>query len=282
MKSKFKKLLKGVFLSSVASIISTNGVKAAPYDLSHLNSDGDNLSKKNKENDLSQKYILKIHDDNSYLIAGHRSHRSHSSHRSSSSGSTYRGSSSSSSTYRSSSSSSTIKVYSLGERIITVGTSGKDVRELATLFITIAYITEAELTKDILGNVTCCNKLSNAISKFQRANNLTVDGIAGKATIKYLKNHVPNYSTTKSKTSTNVDQKINLGDRVLRKGMQGTDVTQLKNILIDKGFLSLPFAKSSILFDENIEKAVIGFQKKTGIDADGIVETQTVYFLKKQ
>lgn len=63
--------------------------------------------------------------------------------------------------------------------------------------------------------------------------------------------------------------------------MTGTDVTQLKNILIDKKYLSGSFAKGTILFDNEIEKAVISFQNKIGIDADGIVDTQTVYFLKK-
>ena len=133
---------------------------------------------------------MKIQDDNSYLIAGHRSHRSHSSHRShyshrssssgSSNSSTYSGS-----TYEKTSTSS--RAYSLGDRAISLGTSGKDVRELAYLFIKIDYIKEKVLIKDILGNVTCCNNISNAIKKFQRANNLTVDGIAGSMTINNLK-----------------------------------------------------------------------------------------------
>ena len=40
-------------------------------------------------------------------------------------------------------------------------------------------------------------------------------------------------------------------------------------------------AKGTTLFDNEIEKAVIAFQNNIGIDADGIVDTQTVYFLKK-
>lgn len=133
--------------------------------------------------------------------------------------------------------------------------------------------------KDNLGNVTCCSNMSDAIKKFQRTNNLTVDGMAGKTTINTLKTYAANYS--KPVTSPGTNQKINLGDRILKKGMQGTDVTQLKNILIDKGYLSGPLAKGPTLYDVEIEKAVIKFQKKTGIDADGIVEVQTVYFLKK-
>ena len=39
--------------------------------------------------------------------------------------------------------------------------------------------------------------------------------------------------------------------------------------------------KNVLSLDEETEKAVIKFQKSIGIDADGIVETQTLYFLKK-
>ena len=65
---------------------------------------------------------------------------------------------------------------------------------------------------------------------------------------------------------------MNLGDRVLKKGTRGRDVTRLKNILIDKGFLTGPFVKGETLFDDATEKAVIKFQESIGIDADGIVE----------
>ena len=51
--------------------------------------------------------------------------------------------------------------------------------------------------------------------------------------------------------------KYNLGDRILKKQMQGYDVTQLKNILIDKGYLSGKLLKGTSLFDEETEKALI-------------------------
>ncbi len=281
MKSKLEKILKGIFLSSIGSLIANNEAQAVTYNLSNLKENNTKKIEENKSNDNTQKYILKIHDDNSYLIAGHRSHRSHSSHRShyshrsSSSGSSYSsGSSSSGST-----TTTTTRIYSLGDRTISIGISGKDVRELATLLIKIEYLTENLLIKDNLGNVTCCRNMSEAIKKFQRTNSLTVDGMAGKTTINTLKTYAANYS--KPVTSLGTNPKINLGDRILKKGMQGTDVTQLKNILIDKGYLSGTIAKGSTLFDTEIEKAVIKFQEKTGIDADGIVEVQTVYFLKK-
>ena len=118
--------------------------------------------------------------------------------------------------------------------------------------------------------------MENAIIKFQNDHNQVVDGIVGKKTIETINKRIEqiNDETVNS-------HKYNLGDRVLKKQMQGYDVTQLKNILIDKGYLSGNLIKGNSIFDEETEKAVINFQKAIGIDADGIVETQTVYFLKK-
>lgn len=103
---------------------------------------------------------------------------------------------------------------------------------------------------------------------FQSDAGLTPDGIAGNQTITRLKTWVPKV--------------YDLGDRLLKKGMRGSDVTQLKNILIDKGFLEKPFAKGSIVFDASLESALKAFQNSIGIDASGILDAQTLYFLKKQ
>ena len=52
--------------------------------------------------------------------------------------------------------------------------------------------------------------------------------------------------------------------------------------LIDTKYPQIPETiRTTKVLDEETEKAVIKFQKSIGIDADGIVETQTVYFLKK-
>ncbi|MDE5963363.1 MAG: peptidoglycan-binding protein, partial [Alistipes sp.] len=72
-----------------------------------------------------------------------------------------------------------------------------------------------------------------------------------------------------------------LGDRILKKGKHGADVTQLKNILIDKEFLEKPFVKGDVSFDVEIERALKRFQDSIGIEATGEVDTQTLYFLKK-
>ncbi|WP_029901787.1 hypothetical protein [Prevotella sp. 10(H)] len=55
MKSRFKKALQGIFLTSVASIVSTNGAEASNYDLERVNLDENNsnteVGGKNGKND---------------------------------------------------------------------------------------------------------------------------------------------------------------------------------------------------------------------------------------
>jgi murein L,D-transpeptidase YcbB/YkuD len=152
--------------------------------------------------------------------------------------------------------------------VIAYGTSGKDVKELADYLIRYGYLKKEDIVVMNTGDVTYNSNMENAIKRFQTECGLLSDGKAGIKTIDFIKLY-------------RTDSYIDLGDRVLKSGMQGTDVTQLINILIDKKYLNGPLHKGSSIFDETVRTAVIAFQKDTGIDADGIVNTQTVYFLKK-
>lgn len=202
MSSKISDLIKGIFLASLASLPGSN-ISASTPPIIDATIDDQHISQDNAKPDLSRKLILKMNSDNSYLLAGHRSHRSHSSHRSHYS-SRSGGSSSYKPSYRSSGSS----------------------------------------------NSTSYPATSNGSSSTQ--------------------------------TTTNI---FKLGDRILKKGMNGHDVTELRNILVKKEYLKLKpnellILSGKLLFDDDIEKAVIEFQKKHSLTSDGIVGTITVYYLK--
>jgi len=152
--------------------------------------------------------------------------------------------------------------------VISYGVSGKDVKELADYLIRYGYLKKDDVGVISSGDITFNLKMEDSIKRFQKECGLVVDGKAGATTIDYIKIYQPDFY-------------IDLGDRVLKSGMRGTDVTQLINILIDKKYLRGSLLKGSSLFDESVRTAVVAFQKATGIDTDGIVNTQTVYFLKK-
>ena len=61
---------------------------------------------------------------------------------------------------------------------------------------------------------------------------------------------------------------IVLGSRLLKKGMVGSDVKALQELLMQLGY-SLPKYGADSEFGAETEKAVIAFQKKAGLEADG-------------
>lgn len=79
------------------------------------------------------------------------------------------------------------KEYSLGERILKKGMEGKDVKELQLSLIQLGYDLGTYGADGDFGK-----KTEEAVKLFQKANNLFVDGIAGKDTIEKLEARVDN------------------------------------------------------------------------------------------
>lgn len=75
-----------------------------------------------------------------------------------------------------------------------------------------------------------------------------------------------------------------LGDRIIRLGMKGMDVTEVINILVKKEYLLL--ANERKIFADELEyttvvqKAIKRFQTDFAIGATGVVDAQTVMLLK--
>lgn len=66
-----------------------------------------------------------------------------------------------------------------------------------------------------------------------------------------------------------------LGDRTLRSGMTGTDVAELQQRLIKKGYK----VRITAEYDSTTENAVKKFQKKSGVEASGEVDALTLFYL---
>lgn len=207
MKTNFQKIIKKIFLTSLGTLGVSQATEAITIENNISEANGNGLQlKENKENDLSQKFVLKFGGDNSYLIAGHRSHRSHQSHRSHYSSSSGGSSSSSRSKSSSSGTSSSVrnnnsasgtsgytlpaqnKVYKLGDRILKRGMRGHDVTELLNILVAKKYIIPKEGTEQIAtGEFEFTELIEDSVKKFQEDCALTCDGIVGTTTVYHLK-----------------------------------------------------------------------------------------------
>ena len=116
----------------------------------------------------------------------------------------------------------------------------------------------------------------DAVIAFQKANGLTADGKAGPKTLEklYGSNAVSakSASSDSSSSASSSAGKISK-DTYLDSGKKGKDVKTLQNRLIELGWLS---GSASGTYDEATEAAVIAFQKKAKLWADGKAGPKTI------
>lgn len=281
MKKSFKDLIKGVITSSLAAIAGTHGAEAAPVvTFNDSDIDMDKVSFGEVKKDLSYKLLLQINDDDSYSLSGHRSHsshrshRSHSSHRSGSSHYSHSSHYSSTTTTRSTTSSSSTSTYvspssyTVGSRIMKKDLYGTDVKQLTDWLVKCDYLKSTQVSKNYLDYVVYDDAVVNAVKAFQKDMGITVDGSAGSTTVDKLRSYATSY--------------YKLGDRALKVGMSGTDVAEMKNYLIDKGYLQGAPVKGTILFDTTIENALKAFLADVGLEWAGQTDSDIIFYVKKK
>jgi len=101
---------------------------------------------------------------------------------------------------------------------------------------------------------------TSAVTKFQRSNGITPDGVAGDVTLAALQ----------ARGGSNVNS--GLSDVLLFQGSSGPDVTTLQNRLTALGVYDGPITG---YFGGLTEDAVIRFQQAKGLLADGVVGPKT-------
>ncbi|QQD12721.1 peptidoglycan-binding protein [Sphingobacterium sp. UDSM-2020] len=76
---------------------------------------------------------------------------------------------------------------------------------------------------------------------------------------------------------------LKLGDRNLKRDMSGSDVTELINILLKKGYLLLENGQNQVYgtytYDETIEATVKKYQKDNNLTGSGNCDASTAYHL---
>lgn len=137
---------------------------------------------------------------------------------------------------------------------IKLGSSGSDVTKLQQDLKELGFYA-AEIT----GNVGA--KTEAAIKAFQKKHNLSADGVAGPDTLAAISAALRGTTTSTGSTT------------ILRKGSQGSRVSQLQQDLKTLGFYSAEITGN---IGSKTEAAIMAFQRKNGLTADGIAGPDTL------
>ena len=160
----------------------------------------------------------------------------------------------------SSSSSSSSGKSSSSDGMLKMGDKSEDVRTLQQNLKLLGYY-KGSITGSY-GKLT-----KEAVAKFQRANKLTADGIAGTKTLEAVRKKVLGSGST-----TGVSESVSTSTQLM-SGSKGDDVKKLQNMLKTLGYFT---GNATGNYGELTKSAVIAFQKAKGLTADGIAGSKTI------
>ncbi len=146
------------------------------------------------------------------------------------------------------------------------GSSGAAVKELQTALKKLGYLNGSVDGK--FGAVT-----KQAVIKFQSANKLTPDGLAGTKTQTLLYALAQNGDSSSNNSSSSGSSSASSGyTRTLRRGYEGDDVVRVQNRLKELGY----YTKSvDGVYGLGSMAAVKAFQQRNGLSADGLAGRKT-------
>lgn len=153
------------------------------------------------------------------------------------------------------------------------GVSGNDVKALQTALKTLGYFNYSSLTT-YFGDVTV-----SAVSAFQKKNGLTANGVVDSKTADAINKALIAKSGTVSQTPapppvTTPASTVKFSiTRTLKKGVSGNDVKSLQTALKTLGYFTYP--SLTTYFGDVTVSAVTAFQKKSGLTANGVVDSKT-------
>lgn len=166
---------------------------------------------------------------------------------------------------------------SFGSETLRFGMEKSDVKELQERLKEEGYFNFHTAT-GYFGEIT-----RTAVRDFQKANDLTVDGIVGPQTFGALNASSSSGSSSSEKesnesTSSSSDtyngEAVRNTNQVMRQGTRGDDVVRLQSYLKKAGFFD--YHEATGYYGDVTEKAVRRFQQARGLKVDGLAGPQTL------
>ncbi len=146
------------------------------------------------------------------------------------------------------------------------GMTGSDVKQLQENLIQLGYLTGKADGKYGVKTVA-------AVRAFQKANNLTQDGVAGEKTLKAVYSGTAKEAETVFTTTESGNTQTASASTSLKQGSKGTEVKNLQNQLISLGYLT---GKADGVYGRLTTAAIKAFQKDNKLTADGIAGKKTL------
>lgn len=157
-------------------------------------------------------------------------------------------------------------------RTLKKGVSGADVKSLQSALKTLGYFNYPSLTT-YFGDVTV-----SAVTAFQKKSGLTANGVVDSKTAAAINTELVAKSGTAAETPAPPPPAATPAvmfsiTRTLKTGVSGNDVKSLQSALKTLGYFSYPTLTT--YYGNVTASAVTAFQKKSGLTANGIVDSKT-------
>ena len=152
------------------------------------------------------------------------------------------------------------------------GLQGEEVRKMQTALISLGYL--GGTADGIFGTNT-----EKAVIKFQQANRLSADGVAGPKTLEmiYKKAESAGNQKTAAKTSSGDSGLFGGNYDTIRSGDTGERVRALQKRLSELGYL---MENADGKYGGDTQTAVTAFQRNNGLTADGLAGKRTLQALE--
>lgn len=164
-------------------------------------------------------------------------------------------------------SNTSLQTQSTVTRTLKYGMQGNDVKELQNALAKLGYFNTTPT--GYFGSIT-----RDAVIKFQKANNLTPDGIVGPLTQKAIQGLLAGKDQQASQPTDSPKIQYPSGfSRNMKKGDTGDDVKLLQTLLKEIGYYTKDITGT---YDDNTLNAVMDFQKYYSLAVDGIAGINTI------
>lgn len=144
----------------------------------------------------------------------------------------------------------------LGDRVLREGSTGSDVTELQREVTYLGYPTP------VTGEFT--SRTESDIVYYERSTGLTVDGVVSESEGRAIARRADEKRAREAEPAA---RRWVFGERVLKRGMRGSDVGTLQRLVTELGY----YTPRTYEFTRRTKQDILHYERSTGLTVDGVV-----------